>query len=235
MFNYYGGNFFSDFFIYFLAIIIVVIAQGAISSAYQKYKRKDVISGLKGEEVARLILDANDLQDVRVEVAQGGILSDHYDPIKKVVRLSSDIFYKSSIAAVSIAAHEVGHAIQDKEKYGFIALRNRLLPAANISSRLGWIAIFVGLLLFNTTPIIFFVGLALLVVMALFQLVTLPVELNASSRAIKQLNACNVITMDEEKGSRTILRAAAFTYIASLIATLLQILRFAMMVSDRRN
>lgn len=229
-------NFYSQYIIYIAAFAIVMIAQSRVQAAYQRYKKIPNEKGMSGEEVARRILDYNGLQDIVVEVAKGGMLTDHYDPANRVVRLSPDIFYNKSIASISVAAHEVGHAIQHKEHYGAIALRNRLLPAANIASRLGWIVLVLGLFLFVSIPIVLYAGIALICVVLLFQVVTLPVEFNASSRAVKQLAMHGMVAEDEAYEVKSMLRAAAFTYVAAVLSTLAQILRILLMVlGSRRN
>lgn len=230
---YYNMNF-NDMFLYLFAIIIVVIAQSMVQNAYQKYRNIKNAKGLTGATVARSILDHNGLQDVRIEVSNRGILSDYFDPVHKVVCLSNDIYYNTSIASISVAAHECGHAIQHKEKYGFISLRNRLLPIANIASRLGWFVILLGFLLFSQTSILLNIGILLLLVVAVFQLVTLPLEFNASSRGIQQLGDYGYIVDEEKPYVKAMLRAAAFTYVASLVATLANILRI-FLISRRRN
>ncbi len=220
-------------YLYLLALICVLWAQGQVQRAYQKYKRIENEKNISGADVARQILDANGLYDVNVEVAQGGILSDHYDPTKHVVRLSPDIYYNRSIASLAVAAHEVGHAIQHKEQYGFIAIRNKLLPAAQIASKLGWLTLFLGLFFLYITPVLLYIGIIMLVVIALFQLVTLPLEFNASSRALVQLQQASFVNEDEIDDCRSMLRAAAFTYVAALLSTIAQILR--MVLIARRN
>lgn len=225
---------YENYMLYIIAIVVVMAAQARVQNAYHRYKQIENRKRISGQEAARRILDQNGLQSVRVEVAQGGVLSDHYDPINQVVRLSSDIYYNHSIASISVAAHEVGHAIQHKERYGFIAIRNRLLPAANIASKLGWITLFLGLFFFQTTPIIFYVGVGLLSIIVAFQVVTLPVEFNASSRALKQLERQQLITEDELPYCASMLRAAAFTYLAALVSSILQILR-VILIARRRN
>lgn len=224
----------SNYFLYFLAIIIVMLAQAKVQNAYHKYKQIPNECRISGAVTARKILDANGLSQVGVEVAGQGMLSDHYDPVHQVVRLSADIYYNSSIASVAIAAHEVGHAIQHKEHYGFIALRNRLLPAANIASNLGWITLFLGLFFFHITPLVFYIGVALLLIIVLFQLVTLPVELNASARAITQLTQMQLINEEENPACGAMLRAAAFTYLAALVSSVIQVLR-VLLIARRRN
>lgn len=215
-------------YLYLLALLCVFWAQRQVQGAYQKYKHIENEKHISGAAVARSILDANGLQDVEIEVAQGGILSDHYDPTKHVVRLSPDIYYNCSIASLAVAAHEVGHAIQHKEQYGFIAIRNRLLPAAQIASNLGWLTLFLGLFFLYITPVFLYIGIGMLVVIALFQLVTLPLELNASSRALLQLKQGSYVNEDEVSDCRSMLRAAAFTYLAALLSTIVQILRIVL-------
>ncbi len=224
-----------QFYLYILAFIIVMVAQAKVQNAYAKFKEIKNERNLTGAQVAREILDRNGLQDVGVEVSNNGVLSDHYDPTKKVVRLSSDIYYNTSIASISVAAHEVGHAIQHKENYGAIALRNKLLPAASIASQLGWISLLIGLMLINSMPYLFYMGIAMLVVIALFQLVTLPVEINASTRAVKLLGSYNMMYPEEKPYVEQMLRAAAFTYIAALLATLANILRFILIANSRKR
>lgn len=169
-------------------------------------------------------------------------MSDHYDPVHGVVHLSSDIYYNTSIASISVAAHEVGHAIQHKEHYGFIALRNRILPIANIASQLGWIVLVIGLFMFASTPVILYpvilyIGLSLIFVILLFQILTLPIEFNASNRAIKNLQSYQLITDNETDDVKRMLKAAAFTYVAAVLSTLAQILRILLMIlgNQRRN
>lgn len=220
-------------YLYLLALLVVFWAQSQVQRTYQKYKHIENEKGISGADVARNILDANGLYDVNIEVAQSGILSDHYDPTKRVVRLSPDIYYNRSIASLAVSAHEVGHAIQHKEQYGFIAIRNRLLPAAQIASKLGWLTLFLGLFFLYITPVLLYIGIGMLVVIALFQLVTLPLEFNASSRALVQLQQGNLVNEDEVSDCRSMLRAAAFTYIAALLSTIVQILRIVLIA--RRN
>lgn len=227
------GNDMTTMFLYLGSILIVIIAQSTVQNAYHKYKNIKNTNGLTGAYVARQILDQNGLQNVRIEVSNRGILSDYFDPVNQVVCLSNDIYYNSSIASISVAAHECGHAIQHKEKYGFISIRNKLLPFANIASQLGWIVIFLGLFLFSQMSFVFYTGIGMLLVVAAFQLVTLPLEFNASSRAIQQLSANGIIIDEERPYVKSMLNAAAFTYIASLIATLANVLRIFLLTRNR--
>lgn len=228
-------NFFSQYFLYIIGISVVMYAQKKITNTYQQSRQIKNLQHIRGEEVARKILDYHQLHDVRVEVANGGSLSDHYDPVHKIVRLSSDIYYSTSIASLSVAAHEVGHAIQHKEKYGVLALRNRILPAANIASKLGWIIIVIGLFLFVQIPLITYIGIGMLVVILLFQVITLPIEINASTCAFHHLKILGLMLPQEEKYVQNMLKAAAFTYIAAVLSTLTQIIRILIMILAGRN
>lgn len=213
----------------FLGAIITLIAQLFLNSRYKKYSNIDTKGNLTGVEVARKILDANGLENIYVTEVKG-TLTDHYDPNRKVVRLSTDIFHGTSIAACSVAAHEVGHAIQHKEGYTLIKLRGFLVPFVNFSSSFGYIAIVIGLLLgFRDLA---WAGLGLLLVILLFQLVTLPTEFNASKRAKEQLINQDILDDSEIAGSQDMLKAAAYTYVAALATTILQLLRLFLVISN---
>ena len=215
-----------------LGLIITTIAQLFITSSYSKYKQQNIKSNKQGKEVAREILDKHGLNNIRIEAVSGN-LTDHYDPTTKVVRLSTDIYAGTSIAAVSVAAHECGHAIQDKMGYTPMQLRAKLVPIVNFSTKIGYIVIAIGLILgaLNLATI----GLILLLSMLLFQLVTLPVEFDASRRGKKELRELAILDNQEQKGASTMLKAAAFTYVASVLSTLLQILRLFLIISSRRS
>ncbi len=210
-------------FLYLLALVLVVWAQFKVNGAYARYRNVSTRRGYRGVDAARMILNQNGLHDVKIEMATGGELSDHYDPQTNTVRLSKDVYYNDSIASVAISAHEVGHAIQHATNYGFIGLRNMILPYAMISSKLGWTILFLGLMF--TLDSLFYIGIGMLCIIALFQLITLPVELNASKRALALLESNGIILAEEKRDCKAMLSAAAFTYIAALISTLLQILR----------
>lgn len=215
-----------------LGIIITLIAQIFVSSSYSKYKKIKNKNGLTGFEVARKILDENGLQDIHVVEIKGN-LTDHYDPSRKVVRLSSEIFNGSSIASTSVAAHECGHAIQDKDNYNFMRMRSKLVPIVNLSSKLGYLAIFIGII-FSLFDLAIF-GIVLLLAMLLFELITLPVEFDASNRARIQINKLKLLEGKEKSQSKTMLKAAAFTYVAALITTVLEILRLFLLASNRKD
>lgn len=216
----------------FLGFIITLIAQIYVNNSYNKYKCQGLKKKTTGFEVARNILDNNGLKDIKIEQVSGN-LTDHYDPKKQVVRLSSDIYKGDTIAAASVAAHECGHAIQHKEKYTFLKIRTSLVPVVNFSTKFGYIVVLIGLA-FSSYKIAI-IGLILLLAMLLFQVVTLPVEFNASNRAKKQLIDLNIIDNNELQDSKTMLNAAALTYVASVLTTLLQILRLALIIFGRRD
>lgn len=212
-----------------LAFSITFISQIIVSSSYSKYKKKLNNKDQNGYDVARKILDKNGLEDIMILETKGN-LTDHYDPTKKVIKLSTDIYHGSSIASVSVAAHECGHAIQDKDNYKPMRIRSKLVPTVNICTRIGYLAILVGII-FSYTLIE--LGIILLLSMLVFQLITLPVEFNASKRALIQLEDLNLIDKEEKKSTQKMLSAAAFTYVAALLSTLLEILRYVLIFADR--
>lgn len=213
-----------------IGVLISLVAQIFVSTSYRKYKKVATKSGLQGCEVARRILDSNNLQNVDI-VETTGELTDHYDPTRKVIRLSSDIYHGATVASSSVAAHECGHAVQDKEGYFFLRLRAALVPVVNFSSKAGYIAILIGLI-FGYLELAW-LGIFLELAILLFQLITLPVELNASKRAAEFLKKEALIESKEQIGSKRMLRAAAMTYVASVLATILQIFRLILIVSSR--
>lgn len=215
-----------------LGLIITSIAQLFITTNYSKYKKVLSKSNKKGSDVARIILDKHGLKNIQVESVSGN-LTDHYDPTKKVVRLSDDIYNGTSIASVSVAAHECGHAIQDKVGYTPMRIRAALVPVVNFSTKIGYVVIMIGVALGALK--LANIGIILLSTMLMFQIVTLPVEFDASRRGKKELADLNILDISEQKGSAKMLKAAAFTYVASVLSTLLQILRFVLMVSSRRS
>jgi len=225
----YGYETITTIIISVLGLVITILAQVYVTSSYNKYKKVDTSSNLTGFEVARKILDKNGLNDVHVVEVKGN-LTDHYDPKRKVVRLSSDIFNGTTIASNSVAAHEVGHAIQDKEGYSFMKIRAFLVPVVNFCSNLGYIVLVIGFIAsaFN----IVYIGIFLLATTLLFKLVTLPVEFNASKKAKTELSSIGILKGEEQEQSRKMLTAAALTYVASLVTTLLQILRLVLMARD---
>ncbi|AXI09334.1 Zn-dependent protease [Oceanobacillus zhaokaii] len=222
MFGSLGG-----YLIYIAILMIIPIwAQSRVKSTYKKYSKKATSSQMNGAEVARKILDDNGLYDVYIEETRG-LLSDHYDPRKKVVRLSSDIYHGRSMASSAVAAHEVGHAIQDEQGYAFLRFRTALVPVANIGSNLSFVFILAGLF-FGMTEM-FLLGIIFMAAAVLFQLVTLPVEFDASNRAMGQLVSSGVIRNNEERETKKVLNAAAMTYVAAALTALAELVRFILM------
>ena len=210
-----------------IAFLITLVADIYLRTRYSKYKKVKVKSGMTGAEVAREILKENGLDNIYV-VETRGYLTDHYDPRNKVVRLSTDIYNGDSIASVSVAAHECGHAVQDKEGYFFLRFRSFLVPIVNFSTKFGYLAVLIGLI-FGTMNLAW-IGIFLLVAILLFQLITLPVEFNASRRGKMFLSKLNVVDNSERSMASSMLMAAAMTYVASLVSTLLDLLRLVLVV-----
>ncbi|MCZ8535793.1 zinc metallopeptidase [Paenisporosarcina quisquiliarum] len=214
------------FLVYFAVLLLLPLyAQFKVKRTYKKYSKVRSTSGMTGAQVARLILDQNGLQDVKV-VESHGYLSDHYNPMTKIVALSSHNYHEASVAGTAIAAHEVGHAIQHKEAYSFLKFRHMLVPVANISSNASWIFVMIGI--FASMSNMLLLGIVLLAVGVLFQIVTLPVEFNASSRAMTQIVSHGVIRNEEETHARKVLNAAAMTYVAAAAVGVLELLRLVL-------
>lgn len=219
--------------LYLVAVILVFWAQYAVKGKYNHFAQVPTRNRKSGQEVARDILRTHGLSDVQVVMSQSGLLSDHFDPKQNTVNLSPKVYNDSSIASVAVAAHEVGHAIQYAENYSFIGVRNTLLPLTIISGHLGWIVAIMGLLSSSTG--LFYTGLIMIGVIALFQTITLPIEFDASKRALAILGSEGYLDVDEVADSKSMLSAAALTYVAALMATLMQILRLVMLSNRRRN
>lgn len=213
------------------AILISAWAQFKVSSTFNKYSTVRSINGYTGAQVARILLNDAGLQEVEIQQVPGR-LSDHYDPRAKVLRLSSDVYGSTSVASIGVAAHEVGHAIQDKESYSALVFRNAIVPVVNFSSSLSWILFFIGILLSYSTLVT--IGIILFSVVVLFQLVTLPVEFNASSRALKLLEARGILYDKEVEEARKVLSAAALTYVAATLMAVLQLVRL-IAISNRNS
>lgn len=217
------------FLIYFILIIAIpLIAQMKVKSAYKKYSQVAASSGMTGAQVARKILDENGLYHVGVEETRG-VLTDHYDPRSKTVRLSTNNYYGNSIAGAAVAAHEVGHAIQDQQDYAFLRFRHALVPVANIGSNFSWILIMIGI--FAGMSGLLLLGIAFMAAAVLFQLVTLPVEFDASNRAMNEIVSAGIIRNDEERETRKVLNAAALTYVAAALVAVLELVRLLLMYS----
>jgi len=228
---------------YILVLIGVVISMAAsakLKSTFSRYSQVRSKSGLTGQEVARRILQANGIYDVNVQPIAGN-LTDHYDPSKKTVNLSESIYNSSSVAALGVAAHECGHAIQDNTGYFPLRFRSAFVPIASIGSKMSWPMILIGLLLGAGTKSgsigwsLISIGIFLFMLAVIFQIVTLPVEYNASHRALLQLQSTGILPPDEEKEARSVLSAAALTYVAAVAASILQLLRLFILFGGRRN
>ncbi|AIC94588.1 MULTISPECIES: zinc metallopeptidase [Shouchella] len=220
-----------------LLLIIPMIAQGKVKSAYNKYSQIRNSSGMTGAEVARKILNDNGLHDVAIEETKGE-LSDHYDPKAKTVRLSTNNYHKPSVAAAAIAAHEVGHAIQDAEEYAFLKFRSALVPAAQLGTSLGQWLIMIGLLITlfgSASPTILLAGIVMFSAAVLFQIVTLPVEFNASNQAMAQMVSSGIIRNDEERETKKVLNAAAMTYVAAALVAVMELARLILIYLAQRD
>lgn len=205
------------------AIALALYAQYKVRSAYKKYSQVGSSSQMTGAQVARRILDEHGLYQVEIEEVRGK-LSDHYDPQAKVVRLSTDNYHGTSLAGTAVAAHEVGHALQDAEDYAFLRFRHALVPVANFGSMAAFPLILAGIF-FSAFSSLLLLGIIFFSAAVLFQIVTLPVEFNASSRAMQQVVSSGVIRNEEERSTRKVLDAAALTYVAAAAASILELVR----------
>lgn len=219
-----------DMILMIISLVITLGAQLFVSGAYSKYSKVKNKKRMSGSEAARYILDKNGLEDVKVRRV-GGYLSDYYDPRNKTVNLSSANYENASVGALSVACHECGHAIQDKVGYTFMRIRAALVPFVNFSSYAGYFAILFGCL-FDSMNLIWF-GIFAEMIILLFQIVTLPVEIDASKRAIKELDKYELLDKEELSGGKTMLIAAALTYVASVATTVIQILRLILTFGNR--
>jgi uncharacterized protein len=213
------------------AIILGIYAQAKVSSAFNRYSQVPSARGLTGAQAARQVLDSAGLSDVSIEVA-GSRLSDHYDPRSRSLTLSPEVGNSNSLASLGVAAHEAGHAIQHAEGYIPFKFRSSLVPVANFGTNFGFILFFVGLLFFRS-GLLMNIGIVLYAAAVLFTLVTLPVELNASRRAMAQLSDRSILVADELAGARKVLNAAALTYVAAALMAILQLVRLILI--SRRN
>ena len=233
---YYGFD--PTYILVIIGIIITMWAQGKMKTTFAKYSRVRSMSGMTGQEVARRILMANGIFDVTVEPVAGQ-LTDHYDPRSKVVKLSEVIYNSTSVAAVGVAAHECGHAIQDNQEYMPLRLRSAIVPVANLGSTLSWPMILIGVLMANAGSYagysLISVGILCFSLAVLFQLVTLPVEFDASRRALRQLSVTGILPPEEQKQTRAVLSAAALTYVAAAASSMLQLLRLVILFGGNRR
>ena len=215
-----------------IGMVLALAASGKMKSTFARYQQVRSHSGLTGAQTAQRILNAAGIYDVTI-VPISGSLTDHYDPRIKTVSLSEDIYDKTSLAAVGVAAHECGHAIQHAIGYAPLEFRSAIVPVANFGSTLSWPLFLIGL--FSGIRPLVTAGIVLFSLAVLFQLVTLPVEINASSRALKMLQSTGILGSDETKGARKVLTAAAMTYVAALAASILQLLRLLILAGGRRR
>ncbi len=228
---YFGYYFDQTYILVLIGAVLSIIASARVNSTFQKYARERSLSGMTGAQAAEAILRSRGIHDVRVEHIRGN-LTDHYDPSRKVVRLSDSVYSSSSVAAIGVAAHECGHVMQHHEGYAPLNIRTALVPAANISSRLGIPIIIVGLIL-GSSPVLVNIGIWVFSIAVLFQIVTLPVEFDASRRALVCIEQYGIVTSDERRKSAKVLKAAAYTYVAAAAASILQLLRLVMLFGKR--
>lgn len=218
-----------------IGAVICMIASARVKGTFNKYSQLRSMSGMNGAQVAQRVLQAAGIYDVQVRHVSGS-LTDHYDPRTKTVNLSDPVYNATSVAALGVAAHECGHAIQHAKSYAPLSIRSALVPIANFGSMLAWPVILIGLL-FNTrsSGLIIDIGILLFSAAVLFQLVTLPVEFDASRRALVMLRTQGILADDELKYTRRVLKSAALTYVASAVAAILQLLRIILITNGRRR
>jgi len=226
---FYGGI---DWLFLIPAMLFALIAQGMVKSAYAKYSRVGAASRITGAQVARLLLNQGGAGDVTVEEIPGQ-LTDHYDPRKKALRLSQGVFESSSLAALGIAAHETGHALQHHQRYGALMARNAVYPVANIGSTLAFPLFLIGMLAGSGGKILMDIGILLFIGAVFFTVITLPVEFNASKRAVALLKSQGYLGPEELVGAEKVLKAAALTYVAATATAVMQLLRLLMIRGSR--
>ena len=222
---------------YYLAVILpclllTIFAQMNVSSTFSKYSRVRNYRNMTGAQAAEAVLRANGVMDVRIERVAGN-LTDHYDPRSNVIRLSEGVYDAATVSAVGVAAHEAGHAVQYAVGYGPIKLRTAIIPVCNVGTRLSFILLVIGLALYSEP--LFALGIVFFSLAVVFQLVTLPVEFNASHRALETIEARGLLSEDELSGAGRVLRAAALTYVAALLMSIVQLLRYVLIFLGRRG
>ena len=228
----YGFYFDRTYFLVLIGLVISMIAQSNINAKFNKYKKIKSKRGMTGAEAAQMVLDYNNYRDISIKRVRGS-LSDYFNPMTKEVALSDTSFKDSSIASLAVALHEIGHVIQFKEGYVPLKIKSYIVPAVNFGSKLSFPILLVGIFLSQQNLIN--IGLALFSLTLLFQLVTLPVEFNASKRAIVALERTHILDESEIPGAREMLRSAAFTYVAATLATALQLLRLFILFGNRNS
>lgn len=229
--GYYG---FSDptVILVLIGAVITILASGSVRSTYNKYAAVASRTGMTGAEAAAKILRSQGIYDVTVQAVSGD-LTDHYDPRTKTVNLSESVYHRTSVAALGVAAHECGHAIQDHAGYVPLRMRSAFVPVASFGNKLAWPLVVFGLII-GLTPFVQ-IGIWMFLLVVLFQLITLPVEFNASSRALGLLGSAGIMPDEEVRGAKKVLRAAALTYVAAAAASVLQLMRLIMLSGGRRR
>ena len=222
------------YFLVIIGVVICLIASARVKSTFNKYAAYRSMSGMTGAQAAQRILNSAGIYDVRVQHISGN-LTDHYNPANKTLNLSDSVYGSTSVAAVGVAAHECGHAIQHQKGYLPLKIRSALVPAANFGSALAWPIIVLGLLFTNTGNLLIHIGILLFSLAVLFQLVTLPVEFDASARAVRILGETGILNSQELPYTKKVLGAAALTYVASAAAAILQLLRIILLFGGRGN
>lgn len=231
----YGFYYDPTYVMVLIGVVICMLASANINRTFQKYSRIRSHSGMTGREAAERLLHANGIYDVTVQHVAGN-LTDHYDPRNKTLNLSDSTYASTSVAAIGVAAHECGHAVQHANGYAPLKIRGSLVPVANFGSTLAWPLILIGFLIQgNASVLLINLGILLFSAAVLFQIVTLPVEFNASSRALKSLETNGILYTEEVADTRKVLRAAALTYVASAASAILQLLRLILISGGRRR
>lgn len=232
-YGYYGYYYDPTYFLVLIGAVLCILAQLRVKSTYKKYSRVRSRSGMTGAQAAQRILQLSGIYDVRIEHVRGE-LTDHYDPSKKVLRLSDTVYGSDSIAAIGVAAHECGHAVQHNKGYAPLTFRTALVPVANIGSWAGIPIILLGAVM-GMNQMLIQIGIWVFALAVLFQIVTLPVEFNASGRALAMLGSYGMLAQDETSGCRKVLSAAALTYVAAAAAAILQLLRLILLFGGGRR
>lgn len=230
---YYGYYFDPTYILVLIGAVLCLAAQAKVSMTYGKYEKVRSRTGMTGAQAAQRILEMSGIYDVRIERVSGR-LTDHYDPTGKVLRLSDATYASGSVAAIGVAAHECGHAVQHHKGYGPLRLRSALVPAANIGSKAGIPLIILGALL-GMNQILIQIGIWVFALAVLFQVVTLPVEFDASKRALAMLDGYGLMDREETAGCRKVLRAAALTYVAAAATAILQLLRLVLLFGGNKR
>ncbi|MBQ6582912.1 MAG: zinc metallopeptidase [Mogibacterium sp.] len=233
---YYGG-YYASMIVLIPAMIFTLIVQARINSAYSTYSRIENSRRISGAQAARMLLDANGLNNVPVNVIRGNALTNYFDPKNNTINLSEQVFRTDSIASICIACHEVGHAVQYATGYAPIRFRNTIVPLVTLTSNLAWPIIIIGLVLSGRSPygsLLFDIGVICFLLVIVFHLVTLPVEFNASNRALSQMQESGIVNSADLAGSRKVLRAAGMTYVAALATAVASLLRILLLRGNRR-